>query len=65
MFNEVSSVYTGTYMGTMSHGSEGIGQCPNCEVTLSTAQILIEYDRGGRESVFADCRRCGDVVHPI
>lgn len=42
-----------------------IGECPNCEVSLSTAQVLIEYERAGTPSVFADCRRCGDVVHPI
>lgn len=49
----------------MGEQRNGIGRCPNCEVSLSSAQILIEYDRAGTESVFADCRRCGDVVHPV
>lgn len=42
-----------------------IGECPNCEASLSPAQILIEYERAGTPSMFADCRRCGDVVHPV
>lgn len=53
------------YMGTSEQKQTGIGRCPNCEVVLNQAQVLIEYDRSGSESVFADCRRCGDVVHPV
>lgn len=52
-------------MHTKASGSEDIGKCPNCEVALSPAQILIEYDRAGSRSLFADCQRCGDVVHPV
>lgn len=52
-------------METTGQETEGIGLCPNCEVTLSRAQVLIEYDRSGSQYVYADCRRCGDVVHPV
>lgn len=52
-------------MHTDGTGPGAIGECPNCEVSLSPAQILIEYERAGSPSVFADCRRCGDVVHPV
>lgn len=52
-------------MGATGQRPEGIGQCPNCEVTLSRAQVLIEYDSAGSQFVYADCRRCGDVVHPV
>ena len=51
-------------MGISRRTNEGIGKCPNCDVALSSAQVLIEYERGDTASVFADCRRCGDVVHP-
>lgn len=53
------------YMVTTGQEREGIGQCPNCDVALNEAQVLIEYERSGSESVYADCRRCGDVVHPV
>jgi len=52
-------------MESVSGKARAIGDCPNCSVALTEAQVLIEYERGESPSVFVDCRRCGDVVHPV
>lgn len=49
----------------MSLNGSPLGVCPNCGVTLSQAEKLIEYRReDGSVGVYADCSSCDDVVHP-
>lgn len=42
-----------------------LGACPECEVRIPGANLLIRYETAdGGPRVFAECPRCGDVVHP-
>ena len=42
-----------------------IGVCPECRATLTTVDVLIEYETvEGDRAVWADCPDCRTVVDP-
>lgn len=50
----------------MSDQNTSIGVCPNCERSVTTASLLIEYERDdGTTGQFADCPHCDSVVKPV
>ncbi len=44
---------------------ETLGACPNCEVMIPSANLLIRYDsEGDWPKLFAECPNCEKPVHP-
>ncbi|MCJ0618148.1 hypothetical protein JZX76_00970 [Haloarcula hispanica] len=44
---------------------QSVGRCPDCDKQITTAWILVEYEKdGGTEGVWDDCPSCEDVVAP-
>jgi len=42
-----------------------LGRCPDCDVQISDAWVLIEYEKNdGETGVWAECPECGNVVSP-
>lgn len=41
-----------------------LGLCPKCTARIPESDLVIEYERQGRRSVFAHCRNCDNVVRP-
>lgn len=49
----------------MPDDTQRLGRCPDCNERITTAWILVEYERDdGTEGVWAECRACEDVVAP-
>lgn len=40
------------------------GACPACGTALAPRNVLIEYERDGKPTSFAECPGCGGVVRP-
>ena len=53
-------------MSTNTHPtrSSTLGRCPDCAATVSTFDVLIEYETDEGCAVWAACPDCGEVVHP-
>lgn len=41
-----------------------LGGCPFCSADVTTADVLIAYEKDGQAEVFAECPQCRDVVNP-
>jgi len=42
-----------------------LGACPNCDVMIPSANLLIRYEsEGDWPRLFAECPDCGNPVHP-
>ena len=42
-----------------------LGACPNCDVTIPRANLLIAYEtESGWPKLFAECPDCEEPVHP-
>mgnify|MGYP000094183753 FL=1 len=42
-----------------------LGACPNCDVMIPSANLLIRYEcEGDWPKLFAECPDCEDPVHP-
>lgn len=42
-----------------------LGVCPHCQTTITSVDILIEYETStGQSEVWAECPGCREVVHP-
>jgi len=49
----------------MSHDTELLGVCPECEAKIQSHQTLIEYETTeGDTGRYVDCYSCGEVVRP-
>jgi len=49
----------------MTRNTSILGRCPECGEEVSTAWVLIEYERAdGSTGVWAECPTCGEVVSP-
>lgn len=48
----------------MSIDRPPLGACPFCESTVTTHDVIIEYEKDGTESAFAECPACHEVVDP-
>ena len=48
-----------------THAPSRLGTCPACGVAITEHDVLIEYERGGRRAVYADCPGCHTVVDPL
>ena len=40
------------------------GTCPHCETSLSSRDVLIEYETDTGTAAYADCPGCREVVNP-
>lgn len=41
-----------------------VGNCPDCETSITDRHVLIEYETATGPAMFAECPGCLDVVHP-
>jgi hypothetical protein len=42
-----------------------LGDCPECTTTITSVEVLIEYETGDDErACWAECPGCGSVVDP-
>ena len=49
----------------MVRNTSVLGRCPECEEEISTAWLLIEYEKeDGKTGIWAECPGCGTVVSP-
>lgn len=49
----------------MPDDAQTLGNCPECGERISTAWVLVAYEKGdGTDGVWAECPACGDVVAP-
>jgi hypothetical protein len=49
----------------MPDNTQSLGDCPDCDETITTAWVLVEYEKeDGTEGVWAECPACKDVVAP-
>lgn len=48
----------------MSIDHSPLGVCSFCESTIRTRDIIIEYEKNGIQSAFAECPECNEVVDP-
>ncbi|WP_449404572.1 DUF7837 family putative zinc-binding protein [Haloarcula amylolytica] len=49
----------------MPDDTQSVGRCPDCDNQITTAWILVEYEKDdGTEGVWAECPSCEDVVAP-
>lgn len=48
----------------MSERVPVLGDCPDCETTITRGGLLVTYERDGWPAVYAECPDCGNVVHP-
>lgn len=39
-----------------------VGECPRCEAPIAPGRVLIRYERGDGEAMYATCPDCTDVV---
>ncbi|WP_152436393.1 DUF7837 family putative zinc-binding protein [Halosimplex carlsbadense] len=54
-------------VGTDDRGLRGgpLGACPNCDVMIPSANLLIRYEsEGDWPRLFAECPDCENPVHP-
>jgi len=49
----------------MTPDESSLGRCPDCGEPISTAYLLVEYEKeDGQTGIWADCPSCDDVVAP-
>jgi hypothetical protein len=49
----------------MAGNDSRIGRCPECGEEISSAWILVEYEKeDGTEGIWAECLGCEEVVSP-
>ncbi|CCQ35835.1 small CPxCG-related zinc finger protein [Natronomonas moolapensis 8.8.11] len=41
-----------------------LGDCPSCSATVTTSDVLIQYEVDGQPAVYAECPHCREVVNP-
>ena len=46
------------------HTTTPLGSCPHCGNAVPRDRLLIEYERGDKYAVFAECPDCTEVVRP-
>lgn len=47
-------------------GRQILGECPDCAVSIPSANLLIRYETAdGWPRFFAECPQCLEPVHPV
>jgi hypothetical protein len=46
----------------MSADRTSAGVCPSCESTVPPSRVLIEYEKRGERTAYAECPACAEVV---
>ncbi|AGB15820.1 hypothetical protein Halru_1205 [Halovivax ruber XH-70] len=41
-----------------------VGDCPRCGASIDETAVIIEYEVSDRETAYAECPTCEDVVSP-
>lgn len=41
-----------------------VGRCPDCDASIPTGGVLVEYQSARGPAMFAECPDCAAVVHP-
>lgn len=50
---------------TMGSEHTVVGTCPECGASIPGFRVLIEYETDEGSDMFAECRECEEVVHPV
>lgn len=49
----------------MHESQEGsLGSCSICSAEIEDDRLLVEYETGGNQRVYAECPDCLNIVHP-
>jgi len=51
-------------MSTTPHSPGAVGRCPTCGSPIPSERVLIEYERSGTQTAYAECPSCQGVVRP-